>query len=133
MADELETKLDALLKGIGSLTETIKESKKTDGGREAAAQDGRAELAAKAAAVNDQKEDEQALKVLTRAHELKPDDSSVRRLLVEELSIAADRQAKLQNWKQAAELLERARAIDPGSPLIASRLAEIRALAAAQR
>ena len=70
MADELETKLDALLKGIGSLTETIKESKKTDGGREAAAQDGRAELAAKAAAVNDQKEDEQALKAAKVQREL---------------------------------------------------------------
>ena len=77
-------------------------------------------------------EDEWALKVLSRAHELKPDDSSVRRLLVEELSIAADRLAKQRNWKQAAELLERARVIDPGSPLIASRLAEIRARAAAQ-
>jgi len=68
--------------------------------------------------------------VLTHAHELKPDDSSVRRLLAEELTIAAERQAKQQNWKQAAELLERARVLEPGSARIDSRLAEIRAQAA---
>ncbi|PYT21011.1 MAG: hypothetical protein DMG57_40200 [Acidobacteria bacterium] len=75
-------------------------------------------------------EDSEALKVLTHAHELKPDDSSVRRLLAEELTIAAERQAKQQNWKQAAELLERARVLEPGSARIDSRLAEIRAQAA---
>jgi protein O-GlcNAc transferase len=74
-------------------------------------------------------EDSEALKVLTHAHELKPDDSSVRRLLVEELSMAAERHANQRDWKQAAELLERARVLEPGSARVDSRLAEIRALA----
>ena len=41
-------------------------------------------------------EDRQAIAVLTRAHELKPDDPVARRLLAEELSISAEHHAQHQ-------------------------------------
>jgi tetratricopeptide (TPR) repeat protein len=72
-------------------------------------------------------EDAKALKVLTHAHELKPDDSSVRRLLAEELAIAAEDHAGKQEWRRAADLLQRAATLQPDSPRISNRLAEVRA------
>jgi tetratricopeptide (TPR) repeat protein len=71
-------------------------------------------------------EDHEAMAVLTRAHELKPDDPVVRRLLAEELSISAERHARNQEWRQAAELLEKAAALQPGSPEISAKLAQAR-------
>src|SRR5436309_7266809 len=58
-------------------------------------------------------EDREALAALTHAHELKPDDAGVRRLLSEELAIAADQHARNQDWRQAAALLEKAAALEP--------------------
>ncbi len=58
MTDELSRKIDELVAGIGKLTDVVSTSKATDGGREAAAQDGRAELAAKATDLNGKREDD---------------------------------------------------------------------------
>jgi predicted Zn-dependent protease len=71
-------------------------------------------------------EDEEAMAVLTRAHELKPNDPAVRRLLAEELSISADRLARNQEWRQAAGLLEKAAVLQPDSPEISAKLAQAR-------
>jgi tetratricopeptide (TPR) repeat protein len=71
-------------------------------------------------------EDREAMAVLTRAHELKPDDPAVRRLLAEELSISADRHARNQEWRQAAGLLEKAAALQPDSQGISAKLAQAR-------
>ena len=68
------------------------------------------------------REDHEALAVLSRAHELKPGDKTVDRLLAEELSIAsAD-----QDCKRAAESLKRAIALQPDLPTISSRLAQLK-------
>jgi len=72
-------------------------------------------------------EDERAIPVLTHANELKPGDPAVRRLLAEELVISAERNARDEQWRQAAELLERAAALQPDSPQISARLAQVRA------
>ncbi len=71
-------------------------------------------------------EDREAMAVLTRAHELKPDDPVVCRLLAEELSISAERHARNQEWRQATELLEKAAALQPSSPEISAKLAQAR-------
>jgi tetratricopeptide (TPR) repeat protein len=73
-------------------------------------------------------EDRQATAVLTRAHELKPDDPGVRRLLAEELVLSAERQVHSRELQKAAELLEKASALQPDSQRIATRLAEVRAM-----
>jgi cytochrome c-type biogenesis protein CcmH/NrfG len=65
--------------------------------------------------------------VLTRAHELKPDDVTVRRLLAEELTISADQHARRQDWRQAAASLEKAAALQPDSRQISEKLAQARA------
>jgi hypothetical protein len=70
-------------------------------------------------------EDGEALRVLTHAHELKPDDGSVRRLLAEELSISADQHVRNQE-PQVVALLEKAAALQPDSPQISQKLAEAR-------
>jgi tetratricopeptide (TPR) repeat protein len=71
-------------------------------------------------------EDREATTVLTRAHELKPDDPTARRLLAEELSISADRYARNQEWRQAVDLLEKAAALEPASQEISAKLAQAR-------
>jgi len=71
-------------------------------------------------------EDGEALRVLTRAHDLKPDDGSVRRLLAEELSISADQHMRNQEWPQVVALLEKAAALQPDSAQISQKLAEAR-------
>jgi len=71
-------------------------------------------------------EDGEALRVLTRAHDLKPDDDSVRRLLAEELAISADQHMRNQEWPQVIALLEKAAALQPDSPQISQKLAEAR-------
>ncbi len=71
-------------------------------------------------------EDREAMVVLTRAHELKPDDPAVRRLLAEEMSISAEHHAQNKEWRQAADLLEKAAALEPGSREISAKLAEAR-------
>jgi tetratricopeptide (TPR) repeat protein len=71
-------------------------------------------------------EDSEALRVLTRAHDLKPDDGAVRRLLAEELSISADQHMRNQEWPQVVALLEKAVALQPDSPQISQKLAEAR-------
>ncbi len=72
-------------------------------------------------------EDRRAIPVLTHANELKPGDPAVRRLLAEELEIAAERHVRDQQWPQATELLEKAAALQPESQKIAARLAQVRA------
>jgi tetratricopeptide (TPR) repeat protein len=71
-------------------------------------------------------EDAEALRVLTHAHDLKPDDDTVRRLLAEELAISADRHMRNQEWPQVVALLEKAAALQPGSEQITRKLAEAR-------
>jgi len=71
-------------------------------------------------------EDREAMVVLTHAHELKPDDAAVQRLLAEELSISAEDHARNQEWPQAAALLEKAAALQPDSREISARLAQAR-------
>jgi tetratricopeptide (TPR) repeat protein len=71
-------------------------------------------------------EDAEALRVLTHANELQPSDPAVRRLLAEELSIAADRYARNRQWSQAAGLLEKAVALQPDSPQISQKLVQAR-------
>ena len=78
-------------------------------------------------------EDQEALAVLTRAHELKPDDPTVRRLLAEELAISAERHASHQNWREAAAILEKAAALEPDSQQISAKLAQARAKLASGR
>ena len=73
-------------------------------------------------------EDREAIAVLTRANELKPDDLSVRRLLAEELVLSAERDVHDRELGKAAELLEKASALRPDSQQIAARLAEVRAM-----
>lgn len=68
-------------------------------------------------------EDREALAVLTHAHELKPEDGTVDRLLAEELAIAAAN----QTCAQAAESLRKAMALQPDLPAISARLAETKA------
>jgi len=69
-------------------------------------------------------EDHEALAVLTRAHDLKPDDPAVSRLLAEELSMSADRHAQNQEWRQAVDLFEKASALQPNSREISAKLAQ---------
>ena len=64
---------------------------------------------------------------------MKPDDAGIRRLLSEELAIAADQHASNQDWRQAAELLEKAAALAPDLPQIAAKLAQVRAHLAGNR
>jgi tetratricopeptide (TPR) repeat protein len=71
-------------------------------------------------------EDPEAIAVLTRAHELKPDDLGVRRLLAEELSMSAEHWAQNQEWRRATDSLEKAAALQPDSQEIAARLAQAR-------
>jgi tetratricopeptide (TPR) repeat protein len=71
-------------------------------------------------------EDREAMAVLTHAHELKPDDSAVRRLLAEELSISAEHHARNEEWREAADLLEKAAALQPASEEISAKLAQAR-------
>lgn len=71
-------------------------------------------------------EDGEALRVLTRSHDLKPDDGAVRRLLAEELSISAEQHMRNQEWPQVVALLEKAAALQPDSPAISQKLAEAR-------
>jgi tetratricopeptide (TPR) repeat protein len=71
-------------------------------------------------------EDREAIEVLTRAHELKPDDPAVRRLLAGELFMSAERYTRSQEWRQAAEILERAAALQPDSQKISAKLAQAR-------
>lgn len=72
-------------------------------------------------------EDRLAISVLTHANELKPDDLTVRRLLAEELAISAEQSVREREWRHAAELLERAAALQPDSQQITTRLAQVRA------
>jgi len=71
-------------------------------------------------------EDGEALRVLTRAHDLKPDDGAVRRLLAEELSISAEQHRRNRQWPQVVALLEKASALEPDSQQISQKLAEAR-------
>ena len=68
-------------------------------------------------------EDGEALTVLTRAHELKPEDKTAGRLLAEELTIAAAN----QDCAQAAASLKKAMTLQPDLPSVARRTAEIKA------
>jgi len=65
-------------------------------------------------------EDREALAVLTHAHELKPDDRTVDRLLAEELAIAAAD----EDCVKAAESLRVAMTLQPDLPSVSARLAE---------
>ncbi len=71
-------------------------------------------------------EDVEALRVLTHAHDLKPDDDAVRRLLAEELAISADQHARNREWPKAVALLEKAAALQPGAEQITRKLADAR-------
>ncbi|HLN01337.1 MAG TPA: tetratricopeptide repeat protein [Bryobacteraceae bacterium] len=68
-------------------------------------------------------EDNLALSVLAHAHELKPADKNVDRLLAEELTIAATR----ENCTQALDALQKAKTLEPDLKSIGERLVEIRA------
>lgn len=72
-------------------------------------------------------EDEGAIQFLTRAHELRPEDSEVGRLLAHELSVYAEAQMKKNNLRRATALLQQASALRPDSQEIKSKLAELRA------
>ena len=74
-------------------------------------------------------EDKAALAVLRRAHELQPDDTGVRKLLAKELAGEASKLADAGQWPGAADLMQQAASLEPGSPEIAGRLAEFRARA----
>jgi len=67
-------------------------------------------------------EDREALAVLSRAYELKPDDTSVRRLLAEELAIAAT----TQDCTRAAGLLDQAVTLQPDLAGISARMAQVK-------
>jgi tetratricopeptide (TPR) repeat protein len=71
-------------------------------------------------------EDREAMTVLTHAHELKPDDPTVGRLLAEELSMSAERYARNQEWRQAVDLLDKAAALQPDSREISAKLSHAR-------
>ncbi len=70
------------------------------------------------------REDGEALRALTRAHELKPDDSSVRSLLADELAIAAEQRAVNHECREAADLLKKALDLQPDSLDVSARLAQ---------
>jgi tetratricopeptide (TPR) repeat protein len=72
-------------------------------------------------------EDEPAIRVLTRAHELRPDDGSVRRLLAQELMVFSEVLAKRNDLQRARVLLQQAAALRPDSEEISSKLAQLRA------
>jgi tetratricopeptide (TPR) repeat protein len=68
----------------------------------------------------------EAMAVLTRAHDLRPDDPLVCRLLAEELSMFAERYAQKQDWRRAVDLLTKAAALQPDSREISFKLAQAR-------
>jgi tetratricopeptide (TPR) repeat protein len=74
-------------------------------------------------------EDEAAIQFLRRAHELRPEDSEVRRLLAHELSLYAQSEIRKNNWQRATALLQQAATLRPDSQEIKSKLAELRARA----
>ncbi len=74
-------------------------------------------------------DDEHALPVLRRAHELQPQDATVRLLLAKELDAAAAKLGAAARWGPAADLLEEAASIDPASRDLSSRAAEFRSRA----
>ena len=74
-------------------------------------------------------EDESAIRFLTHAHELRPEDGEVRRLLAHELSLYAEAQMKKNELQRATVLLQQASELRPDSREIKSKLAELRARA----
>jgi Flp pilus assembly protein TadD len=72
-------------------------------------------------------EDEPAIRVLTRAHELRPDDGNVRRLLAQELMVVSEVLAKRNDLQRARVLLQQAATLRPDSEEISSKLAQLRA------
>jgi len=72
-------------------------------------------------------EDEAAIQVLTHAHELRPEDGEVRRLLAHELSLYAEAQMQKNELQRATVLLQQASALRPDSEEIKSKLAKLRA------
>jgi tetratricopeptide (TPR) repeat protein len=69
----------------------------------------------------------EALAVLSHAHELRPDDGNVRRLLAIELVKAAQKAAAAGDSARVARLLDRAGALDPGSVELTAKIAALRA------
>jgi tetratricopeptide (TPR) repeat protein len=72
-------------------------------------------------------EDEPAIRMLTRAHELRPDDGDVRRLLAQELMVFSEVLTKGNDLERAKVLLQQAATLRPDSEEISSKLAQLRA------
>jgi tetratricopeptide (TPR) repeat protein len=72
-------------------------------------------------------QDNEAIRVLTHAHELRPGDEEGRKLLAHQLMITSEVLVKSKDLRRAKELLEQAAALMPDSEEIVARLAQVRA------
>ncbi len=73
-------------------------------------------------------QDEAAIRVLTHAHELRPDDGETRKLLSHQLLLSSEALVKKKDFRQAIDRLEQAATLSPDSQEIADKLAQTRAL-----
>ena len=77
-------------------------------------------------------QDDKALRILTHAHELRPNDEEARNLLAHELMISSAELVKRKDLKKAVGLLEHAVALAPNAREIAEKLVQTRALLASE-
>jgi len=75
-------------------------------------------------------QDDEAIRVLTHAHELQPNDQEARKLLAHQLMISSEALVKTKNLRKAVGLLEQAAGLTPESKEIVDRLAQVRVLLA---
>jgi tetratricopeptide (TPR) repeat protein len=73
-------------------------------------------------------QDDEAIRVLTHAHELQPSDEETRKLLAHQLMISSEALVKRKDLRKAVGLLEQAAGLTPESKEIVDRLAQVRAL-----
>ena len=73
-------------------------------------------------------QDNEAIRVLTHAHELRPNDEETRKLLAHQLMISSEALVKKKDLRKAVNLLEQAAGLTPESKEIADRLAQVRTL-----
>jgi tetratricopeptide (TPR) repeat protein len=73
-------------------------------------------------------QDNEAIRVLTHAHELRPNDEETCKLLAHQLMISSEALVKRKDLRKAVDLLEQAAGLTPESREIADRLAQARAL-----
>jgi tetratricopeptide (TPR) repeat protein len=71
-------------------------------------------------------QDEEAIRVLAHAHELRPDDGDARKLLAHQLMLSSEALIKKKDLKRAEDLLKQAAALTPDAKEILDRLEQVR-------